>query len=49
MSIASVWGSGEVGLAVVYLIRGVVGFDLEVVELAVWGGWGEGEAVLVAD
>jgi hypothetical protein len=36
-------------LAVVYLIGGVFYFDLEVVELAVGGGRGEGEAVFVAD
>jgi hypothetical protein len=38
-----------VGLAVVYLIRGVFCFDLEGVELVVGGGRGEGEAVFVAD
>ena len=49
MSIASDWGRGEVGLAVVYLIRGIFCFDCEGVKLAVGGGRGEGETVFVAD
>jgi hypothetical protein len=36
-------------LAVVYFRRGVFRFYLEGVELAVGGGWGEGEAVFVAN
>ena len=49
VSRGSVRGRGEVGLAVVYLIRGVFCFDFEGVELAVGGGRGEGQAVFVAD
>ncbi len=44
-----VCGWGKVGLAVVYLIRGVLSLYFESVELAVLRGRGEGQAVLVAD
>jgi hypothetical protein len=33
----------------VYMIRGILDLDSEMVELAVGGGWGEGDAVFVAD
>jgi len=49
LGIALIRRWSEVGLAVVYLIRGNFCFDLEGVELAVGGGRGEGEAVFVAD
>src|ERR1700752_134226 len=45
----SVRGRGEVGLAVVHLVRGVSYSDFEGVELGVGGGRGEGEAVFVAN
>jgi len=49
LSIFELRAGGEVGLAVIYLIRGVSCFDFKGVELAVGGGWGKGQAVFVAD
>ena len=48
-AVMSVRRRSEVGLAVVYLVRGVFCLDLEGVELSVFGERCEGEAVFVAD